>query len=288
MPVLDYLEVEIVNFCNLNCKGCADFCNLVTEKSFYPPDEFQRDMKRMRELFCGIKKFRLMGGEPLLNNELCQYVRIAKEYFPQTDLRITSNGLLIPKLSKETLKILHDFDVWFDISNYPPTRKILNEISLILNDAGVGFEIGFPMNYFFRTMKEERHENGELAFKNCMFTHCHMLGSGKLAPCSYAWCAPRFNEYFKTSLPEDDFFDIYSDVSGKEIINAFSAPHKFCNHCSMAMIPYRWESGISASKAKKDDWFVKNSFINDRVLPLVQSFALKPAMSLRNVIQKRK
>ena len=66
-PVLEYVESEITQFCNLNCKGCADFINLVSDKKHYDLEEFMRDYTRLSELFCTVKKIRLMGGESLLN-----------------------------------------------------------------------------------------------------------------------------------------------------------------------------------------------------------------------------
>lgn len=62
-PILDYLEIEISEFCNLNCRGCCDFSNLATEKRIYPFNEYEKDMHRLHELFGGIEKFGKYDGK---------------------------------------------------------------------------------------------------------------------------------------------------------------------------------------------------------------------------------
>lgn len=288
LPVLDYVEIEITEFCNLNCRGCCDFSNLAKEKRFYEFEEYARDMERMRELFRHIKKIRLMGGEPLLNPRVADYAQKARELFPQSDLRIVTNGLLLPTFDEEKLQRLKQADVKFDISNYPPTRKIKARIKDKLSNAGIAYDLGFPMNYFFRNILEHPSDDPGPAFQNCIFTHCHMLGHGKLAPCSYAYCIGRFNERFGTDYPETDYVDIYADVTGEEIIRRFNAPHEFCKCCGKGIIPFQWERGVKGDQADRYDWLIRDSFVNTTVAPAIQTVLKTPAKRLRAEIQKRR
>ncbi|MBE6819062.1 MAG: radical SAM protein [Ruminococcaceae bacterium] len=285
-PVLDYVETEITEFCNLNCKGCADFMNLVSTKEHYALDEFIKDYTRLSELFCEVKKIRLMGGEPLLNEQLSEYLIACRKIFPTADIRIVSNGLLIPKLPLQTLQAIRDTGSQFDISNYPPTRKMFPKIKERLDMFGIKYDLGFPMNYFLRTILEKPADDPAPAFKNCLFTHCHMLSHGKLSPCSYAHCIGRFNVAYGLSYPENDCVDIYSDITGEEILRRFNNPHTFCKCCAKGAVPFRWQGGINAQKADKYDWLVQESFVNTTVLPVLQSAVKKPAKLLRKCIQK--
>ena len=286
-PVFDYIEIEISEFCNLNCRGCCDFSNLAKEKKFYSLDEFQKDMTRIAELFSGINKIRIMGGEPLLNPSLTEYIFISRTLFPTTDIRIVSNGLLIPKLSEDTLHILKMNNCKFDISNYPPTRKLFPEIKKKLDTFGIEYNLGFPMNYFFRNIASTPADNPAPAFNNCIFTHCHMLGHGRLSPCSYAHCIGRLNAEYGLSYPETDTVDIFSDITGEEIIRRFSQPHEFCKYCGKGIIPFRWQGGVTATKAKPEDWIIRNNFINTEVVPVIQSVLKTPAKFLRKMIQDK-
>ncbi len=289
LPILDYLEIELNWVCNLNCRGCCDFSNLADEPQYYDLDEYERDLNRMSELFSNIVKIRLLGGEPLLNKDLTRYVMITRQIFPETNLRITTNGLLIPKLSDDKLDVIKKCDCSFDISNYPPTRKMMPEISKKLDAAGIGYDLGFPMDHFFKNLRSKPSPSPAVAFNNCIFSHCHMLMRGKLAPCSYAICTHRLNKKFGTDYPEDDHVDIYdNDLDGNEIIRLFSHPHKFCRYCGSAIMPVKWEGHTSASTARLSDWVIDDNFINSKIAPLVQKLVKPIAIRLRSLIQNRK
>ena len=98
-----YLETNLIDSCNLNCKGCTHFSVLFNQSEIYPLETFRRDVRRISQV-CDIRLFRLLGGEPLLLKNLDRYITIAREYLPKTDLRIVTNGLLIPQVSKKILE----------------------------------------------------------------------------------------------------------------------------------------------------------------------------------------
>lgn len=55
------------------------------------------DLLRMKELFWGVEKIKLLGGELLFNEDLWKFVDITRRIFPDSYLRILTNGLLLPK-----------------------------------------------------------------------------------------------------------------------------------------------------------------------------------------------
>ena len=62
--------VDIVDHCNLNCKGCGHFSPLAP-KSFLDIETFENDLRRLNGLLNGnIYCFELMGGEALLHPQL--------------------------------------------------------------------------------------------------------------------------------------------------------------------------------------------------------------------------
>ena len=75
---LDYIEININDHCNLNCKGCSHFAPLAPA-SFKNFNTFLKDIKRLKQLIPHIFKIRIMGGEPFLNPELKRYVETLKE-----------------------------------------------------------------------------------------------------------------------------------------------------------------------------------------------------------------
>ena len=95
-----YLESHLTDLCNLKCAGCSHFSSLAPMDTF---DEqlFFRSMRRIREL-CVLEKFRLVGGEPLLNPN-CE--RLIKE---NITLSLYPDKLVIDE-GKDS-EIIFDFD----------------------------------------------------------------------------------------------------------------------------------------------------------------------------------
>lgn len=287
-PRLDYLEIEVAEGCNLNCKGCNEFSNLADAKKFPDLAGVKRDLFRLKDLFWGIGKIRLMGGEPLINPGYVGFVRAAREVFPDSDLRLLSNGLLIPGLKKTDLEQLRVLNCSFDISSYPPTRKILGEIERTLKNAGISYHLSLPNRYFFRSLLREPHNAPEEAFSNCLFTHCHALSGGYLSACSNQMYAHRLNTAFHLNFPDNDKIDIYrTDLSGWAINEMFHQPHEFCRYCARGMVPYKWEAG-SKNAAQAGDWLIEPNDFNLKIVPLIQKVFKAPAKQLRNILMRPK
>ncbi len=104
-PDLSYCEYQIADHCNLKCKACAHYSNAITEAVFADSGIFRNDLEKLSLKFANIEKFRLMGGKPLLNSELPIFIKLVRKYFPMSDIRIVTNGLLIGgKIRKVLLK----------------------------------------------------------------------------------------------------------------------------------------------------------------------------------------
>ena len=91
---ITYMETNIIDSCNLNCKGCSHFSSLFTDKDFYDVNSFARDVQRISEKF-DVIRFRLLGGEPFKKHDLADYIKISAKHFPKTHVHLVTNGLLI-------------------------------------------------------------------------------------------------------------------------------------------------------------------------------------------------
>lgn len=95
------LEANIIDSCNLNCKGCAHYSNLFDDSEIYPLNEYERDIKQIARN-ADILNFYILGGEPLKLKNLDEYLRITKRFLPNTNLRLITNGLLVPSVSQKS------------------------------------------------------------------------------------------------------------------------------------------------------------------------------------------
>lgn len=283
-PLLEYLEIPITDRCNLRCNGCCEMSNLDICKKEHTLEGFVKDLRRMSELFSGIGKIRIMGGEPLLVARLPEYVAAAREIFPDSDIRIVTNGLLIPSVSESVLDAVRDAGCGFDISCYPPTRKKLREIESALENKGIPYHVT-PIRWFFRAISETPHGDPGRAYRNCLFSYCHSLRDGKLSGCSYAQLGERLNTAYGLSLPEKDCIDIHTtELDGAGIKKLLDSPHVFCSFCARGLLPIRW-SDASTRPPKVSDWVAPDNILNTRLLPAATRLVKPAAEFIRSKIQ---
>lgn len=131
---LHNLELHVSHACNLACQQCSHFSNF-NHKGMITPEEADKQMGlwsgRMLPYY-----FSLLGGEPTLNPELCEIVRIARGHWPHSKLQLVSNGFNLhrhpdlPRVLEETgcyleLSIHHDSDEY--TRRLEPVRELVSE-----------------------------------------------------------------------------------------------------------------------------------------------------------------
>ncbi len=118
---LPMFEVHIAEHCNLNCQCCTHFSPLA-EPEFLPLDDYEKDMKRMSELTTGkinVGSVHILGGEPLLNKNCTKYLELARKYFPNSVIRLITNGILLPQQPEEFWKVLSVNNITLAPTKYP-------------------------------------------------------------------------------------------------------------------------------------------------------------------------
>lgn len=242
-PRLRYYEQHIAHHCNLNCKGCGHYSNIV-DPEFADIIQYTKDVKRLKELFWGVERIRLMGGEPLLNPSLlCDFLEITYEAFPDANLRVVTNGLLLPKTDSKVFEVMKRCGAGFDISLYQPTKKIIKQIILkcLENDidCAVTGEIEKFFGYKYSRAKNDIVEN----LNNCLYPHCYFLLDGKLAKCAgpilYSKNQKMFEEHRVAS--QKDIIDIHNTkMNGYQINDVLNNPIDWCQYCS-EHFEFDWE-----------------------------------------------
>lgn len=126
-PRIKQFDVNLVDHCNMKCKGCLRFSNLVETPFFADFDKMIEDWRRMKELFWGVERLKLMGGEPMLSPDLCRYIESAREIFPDADIMVTTNALLINENCTELFQTMKENYCFFDISLYAPMDERIGQ-----------------------------------------------------------------------------------------------------------------------------------------------------------------
>lgn len=263
-PRLRYLECAILRYCNLNCKGCSTVAT-IRGREMMDINQFEEELQALKKLYSGIKYFKLYGGEPLLHPQLNLFIKMAREYFPDAELVVHSNGLLVPELDESILTLMSKYNVKFVFSLYPVTGIKKRKIEQRLKQANVVYEFREPVYEFRKLVNIKGGYNAQEIYKNCC--GCIELIEGTLS-CGLGFTIKWLEEKYNVKICEDKFqncIDIHTTkLNGWEINKKLDTPCKLCSYCSFMDIAsaddtnyYAWKC-IGDGKAQLSDWIVDN------------------------------
>lgn len=259
-----YFQIILIKTCNLNCKGCTHFANLfnkqIEEDNVYPIQNYEKDLRILSQ-YVNVFRLRLLGGEPLLYPYLGEAIKIAKQNFPLSDIRIVTNGLLIPQMSDELLSIIKENNIGIDISSYKPTIKIKEKIIFKLEqfDIDYCFE-GYEDEYireFSKNISIYKENDKEKAVQNCFALQCQTLLNGKIYKCPFEALGYKFFKYFGVKSDVVNWgYDIRNDnINWNNMVdNLKSNPVNACKYCSDKIESFKWKI---ENNPQIIDWTVK-------------------------------
>jgi hypothetical protein len=234
---IESIDIYVAEHCNLGCYSCNHFSQLA-EPEFADLQTTERDLKRLSELSgANILSIMLVGGEPLLNPDLHEFMRISRQYFPKSRIQIVTNGLLL--LAQEDI-------FWESVKKYnivmTPTKYPGIDWEKIKKRAD---QFNYKFDYFDLTGNSEKvsrkfcfdlsgSQNERKSFNRCCMAFCTIaLHNGRMATCPFVFTLRHFNRYFKQNIPVDssNSIDIYSAKNMQEIIDFLRKPIPICRFC---------------------------------------------------------
>lgn len=257
-PTIGFMEVLLTKHCNLNCKSCGHFSNIVTEKSFLDVEEFEMYLIELHKKVRGIDTFQLLGGEPLLHPCLDRFVFLTRKYFPGAHIDVVTNGLLIPKAPQKLIDAMVQTNAHFFISQYIPTRKKLVAIINYLETKRVNYYISQPLTHF-ESVLTFKEANGDRAFakrfkRDCI---CHSIEKGRVYICPTIERLYAVQDFFNIHITREELMNasldlMSNDVDGWDMLKYFNKPVSICRYCCPERKERLWETG----KPKIEDWIV--------------------------------
>ena len=257
-PSLEFLEVMVMRTCNLSCAGCTTFSDL-TYKGFVSWDTGKSWLDPWLERI-NLNAIGVMGGEPLINPEIRQWIKGIREILPHTQIRFVTNGLLLEKnwdivdlldeVGNSVLKISYHvnnpildntIERIFNSFQWEPVHEF--GINRYKNQRGLRFQIAKPQS-FFKTFKNQYHNmephnnNPADAFDMCVQQKCPLLYNGKIWKCGTLALTPELLE--RMGNPNTEMWEPYIDTgllpsceTNKldKFLNNFGKPNKMCAQC---------------------------------------------------------
>jgi len=250
--ILPHMELHLSDQCNLNCKGCTHFSPLYNEigKDF---EQVIHDVKKVKDIFLNVARLDLLGGEPFLNKDLTKYIAAIRKLLPTATIDIFTNGLLIPALSKETLECIKSNEIFISITEYKPTHMAIDKITACLEKFNIKYVI---VPYDKRQMFNKPISISEKSkYPNlCISDGCVTVDNGKIARCPTLMYIDKFNEVFKTNLPNQGIFKLDDCDAGSELLEKLKKEVPLCKHC----IKCDMEWGVCQKEIKLEDFAVED------------------------------
>lgn len=254
-------EISLAEHCNLNCYGCDHFSPLA-EPEFADPEETERDLARLAELFGHrIRAFYLAGGEPLLHPEIIKFMEIARKALPDSDIEIITNGILLPKQTEEFWLACRKYNIAVRPTKYPidvdyeAMAERARQYGVEYFYWGSSGKVLKQTTWFPLDLHGQQREGWN--FGACVISgECLALEHGRLYTCTVAARIRHFNKYFGTNLklsPRDSI-DLYRAKSEDDINEYLVNPIPFCRYCTRSdtQLGMPWHRVMPWRRSKRD------------------------------------
>lgn len=247
--MIPYFETHITEACNLKCRGCSHF-SVFAKPKHKDLGEFEREYARLAEIE-QIGTMRLMGGEPLLNPDFMEYLRIARRYFPDSHICLVTNGTLGERLVPHVDEI-NELRINVTKSEY----HLGNEDPIMYTER---HEKGQLYNI---SLDPSGQQNKDLAFHFCdiRIHEWYYYMDGRFYPCCIAGTIHDFWDHFGLDwgfTQEDLSIDIFTHTA--EEIEAFlHQPCELCRYCDTIRRQQTY-APFSKSEGKMSEWTIPGS-----------------------------
>ena len=258
---LPFLEIMVIRSCNLACEGCTTFSDL-RHAGYHTWQQGLAELEPWTKRL-EIEAVGFMGGEPLMNPTIRDWITGLRSLLPNAQLRFVTNGLLLHK-HMDVIDLLHDVgNSVLKISQHVDDPLLVNTIQAIhkkyqwepVFEYGINrwrtnnefrFQIARPDKFLktfqgrYDTMKPHNSDPAQ-AFAVCVQQRCPLLYQGNIFKCGTValtpdllsrFVYPNFNEwkpYLDKGLDPD-----CNEIELERFINNFGHPHKLCRQCPTA------------------------------------------------------
>lgn len=254
-----HIEFNLTDYCNLNCRGCTHYSPLAPAH-FQELEELEMSMKHISTAKNAdiIKGVYLIGGETLLYPQLKEAIRLAGMYFPNAEISIFTNGLLIPKMDEEFWELCRSNNCTIAITRYP-VKFDYDKIEDICSQKRVKYIVfgdrGDDDSFFKFPLDPAKRQNRMLAHFRCASFGCVTVDKGKIFPCSISACVGHLNRKFGTDFKweKGDYIETEDLKDAKEIMRLRDRSVPFCGYCRHHEV-----REYAPSRREAEEWVAEN------------------------------
>lgn len=217
LPVLPYAEVMATYSCNLSCEGCTNYADY-NHTGHADWNAVKADLERWREVV-RFERFGVIGGEPLLNPRLREWLYGLRETLPGTALLLVTNGVLLERFPQVMEWLFDCAPIQLTVAphldpakgeaalralvaasgqaftegrvdNEHPDGVVQRDVRFESEDGGVVLDVFRPRVFvrsyrgFGTSMRPWDHGDPRGAIEMCPCRYCPLLYEGRLYKCS--------------------------------------------------------------------------------------------------------
>lgn len=230
-----YVEIQLCDRCNLDCAYCSHL-SPISKPVKIPLETLEAECRRLAKV--GVDEVNLMGGEPLLHPQVIEAIELTRSILPDIKLIVSTNGLLLPRMSKEFWQACRDNKVVLRITPYPRAKggawNFFKYVYLIKKNRvkmeSTGWRFGFR-----HQLLSEKAEFDATANYLCCQLHCTQVRDATLWPCAYVAYAFNLNNKFGTSFKHaaGDSLPLTDDTTATDVRLWLLRTKPFCSHCGI-------------------------------------------------------
>lgn len=202
----------------------------------------------------------------MLHPDIELFPNIIRKSFPNVNIRIVTNGILLSKQPETFWKSCRENNVVLEQTKYPipinfesiaELAKSHNVKHIYMdntNETTKTMQI-FPIDLESMSENAVNSQNERLNFFNCWEANqCIRIQNGRIYTCSRIPHIHLLNEHFNLNykVTDDDSIDIYAVKSKKEIYDFLASAVPFCRYCKVHAISegHPWKT----SEQSIDEW----------------------------------
>lgn len=181
---VESIELHITEHCNLKCHMC-DALSPYNKRRFLSVEEVKQTVTFLAK-HLKTDVFKILGGEPLLHPKLLDILDVVRESGITERVRVTTNGLLLYRMSDEFWKKLEHLT----ISNYA-SAPVKEEHLKLIHEKAKEFNVILNIKYVdqFNSILVKSpirdKQRVERIYENCWIRHrCLLVRNGVFYKCS--------------------------------------------------------------------------------------------------------
>lgn len=256
--MLPFVETMITQACNISCVGCTNYSDLV-HRGYLTWQQGRAEIESWLKRV-DIPDFGILGGEPLMNPEVRDWIIGIRKLLPNSQIRFTTNALLLERNFDIVDLLAQVGNVVFKIAIHERTSELEAVVQRVMDkfawepvvEYGVHryrthnnfrFYVRRP-DIFYKTFvgnyenMRPHNNNPADAFKICCQQTCPLLYNGRLYKCSTSGLLQDVLQRF--NYPNQDQWQPYmqsgllpdcNDQALQEFLDNFGKPNTVCRQC---------------------------------------------------------